>query len=62
MFTALQLVQRFDTTISEEPDVKKQFPKAFQGLGVLGEEYHIKLREDATLYALHVPHNVTDQR
>ena len=38
--------------------MKKQFLKVFQGLGVLGEEYRIKLEEIATSYALHVPRNI----
>lgn len=44
--------------VTEQQDVKKQFLKVFQELGVLGEEYRIKLKEGATTYALHVPHNV----
>ena len=31
-----------------EKEVKEQFPKVFQGLGVLGEEYRIKLEENVT--------------
>ena len=38
--------------------MKKRFQKVFQGLGVRGEEYHIKLREDATPYALYVTRNI----
>lgn len=57
MLTALQLVRRVDT-IHWEQDVKKQFSKVFQGLGVIGDEYKIKLKEDATPYALQVPRNV----
>ena len=58
MLIALQLVQRVNMTVSGEQDVRKQFPKVFQGLGVLGEEYRIKLRDDATPYSLHVPRNI----
>ena len=59
MLTALQLVRRVNTNESfGEQDVKNQFPKVFQGLGVLGEEYRIKLEENATPYALHVLRNI----
>lgn len=57
MLTTQQLIRRVDT-ISWEQDVKKQFHKAFQGLGVIGDEYKIKLKEDATPYALQVRRNV----
>ena len=32
--------------------------KVFEGLGVIGDEYRMKLKEDATPYALQVPRNV----
>ena len=59
MLTALQLVRRVNTYESfGEQDVKKQFPKIFQSLGVLGEDDRIKLEENATSNALHVPRNI----
>ena len=42
----------------EENEVTKQFPKVFKGLGTIGEEYEIKLKENAEPYALYVPRNV----
>ena len=57
MLIELQLLQRLNT-VSWEQDIKKQFPKVFQGLGVIGEEYQIKLKEDAIPYALQVPRNI----
>ena len=39
-------------------DMRREFPKAFSGLGNLGEEYHIKLKEGAVPYALYTPRNV----
>ena len=39
-------------------DVKTKFPKVFSGLGTLGEEYTIRLKEDARPHALHTPRNV----
>ena len=39
-------------------DIKQQFPKVFAGLGNLGEDYSIKLREGAVPYSLFTPWNV----
>ena len=39
-------------------DDEKLFPKVFSGLGTMGEEYTIKLKEDAKPYALFTPRNV----
>ena len=38
---ALQLIQKVYATYNQEPDVVKQFPNAFEGLGNLGEAYQI---------------------
>ena len=51
----LQLVKRME---SMSLDVKSQFSKLFSGLGTLGDEYTIRLKEDAKPYALHSPRNV----
>ena len=60
--TALNLAARIDTTAQDETDkdedVRKQFPKVFKGLGNLGEEYSIRLKEDATPYSLFTPRHV----
>ena len=56
--TALQLVQRMDTTYTSLADVKEEFPKVFEGLGDFGEPYSIALKEDAKPYALFTPRNV----
>ena len=39
-------------------DVSRRFPKVFTGLGNLGEEYHIQLREGAIPYSLYTPRNI----
>ena len=39
-------------------EVKKRFPKIFQGLGNRGKEYNIKLQSDAKPYALFAPRHV----
>ena len=56
--TALQLARRIDVLGTEEPDVVKRFPIVFQGLGTIGEEYQIKLKDNATPYSLYVSRNV----
>ena len=47
-----------DPTPSLANTFKKKFPKVFEGLGNLNEEYHIKLRPDAKPYALYTPHHM----
>ena len=56
--TALQLACRIDAVNTEEPDIVKRFPQVFEGLGTIGEEYQIKLKDNATPYSLYVPRNV----
>ena len=56
--TALQLACRIDAVNTEEPDIVKRFPQVFEGLGTIGEEYRIKLKDNATPYSLYVPRNV----
>lgn len=57
MITDLHLIKRVNSTTTEA-DWKKRYPKVFTGLGVTGEEYHIKLKHDAKPYSLYVPRNV----
>ena len=38
-------------------DMKRQFIKLFSGLGTQGEEYKIRLKEDAKPHTLHTPEN-----
>ncbi len=56
--TSLQLLHRVDATLAENSDIQKQFANVFKGLGNLGDEYKIKLKGDATPYALFTPRNV----
>ena len=59
--TALNLAVRLDSTTTVDPTVctfREKFPKVFQGLGNLGEEYDIKLKPDAKPYALYTPRHV----
>ena len=51
---ALGLVQRVNA-VQTKTDLMKQFPKLFEGLGKLEEEYTIVLQDDARPYALSTP-------
>ena len=57
---ALGIVERVDAVKSEskEPDIVREFGGVFHGLGTLGEEYNIKLKEGAVPYCLYTPTNV----
>ena len=44
--TALKLAAQIDCTLSTTNTFKERFPKVFEGLGNLGEEYVIKLKPD----------------
>ena len=54
--TSLHLVARLDATSMCE--VQEEFPTVFEGLGNLGEPYHIQLQPDAKPYALFTPRNI----
>ena len=56
--TSLQLLYRANGIHSVASDIWKQFPNVFSGLGNLGEEYQIKLKEGAVPHALYTPRNV----
>ena len=60
--TSLHLLCRVDAAHAEIPveehDIRQHFPNLFTGLGNLGEEYQIKLKEGATPYSLYTPRNV----
>lgn len=56
--TSLRLLQRINATHADEMDIRERFSKVFKGLGTLGEEYQIQLREGAKPYALYTPRNV----
>ena len=56
--TSLQLLKKVNATYTGVEDIKHRFQKIFHGLGNLGEEYTIKLKEDASPHALYTPMNV----
>ena len=39
-------------------DIYSQFPTVFRGLGTLGDEYLIKLKNDTQPHSLHTPRNI----
>ena len=54
---SLQLLYRVNS-VDEGNDVRKRYPKVFSGLGNLGDDYIVKLKERAVPYALFTPRNV----
>ena len=54
--TTLNLAAQIETTTQEE--IPKLFPKVFQGLGNLGEEFTITLKPNATPHALYTPRRI----
>jgi len=63
--TSLSLIEKRCTTEFEDKDthsipkeILEQFPEVFKGLGTFREEYEIKIKNDATPFALHAPRNV----
>ena len=55
--TALGLIRAVEATSSEKT-IQEQFPDVFKGLGTIGGEYTIKLRDGATPHALYTPRRV----
>ena len=58
--TALELAAtcRVNATAEANAEVQDRFPSVFQGLGNLGEEYEIRLKEGATPHSLFAPRHV----
>ena len=56
--TSLNLISRINSVQYSADEVKKLYPHLFQGLGNLGEEYEIQLKEDAMPFSLHTARNV----
>ena len=56
--TALNILCRVDALMCDAHSVHAKFPTLFKGLGTLGDEYIIKLKEDAISYSLCTPRNV----
>ena len=52
------LVSRVDRVTEGMSNFPSSYPKLFSGLGLLSSPYHIRLREDARLYALSTPQRI----
>ena len=53
--TGLHLIQRVNATHQGSADILERFPKVFTGLGTLGGDYTIRLKEDACpLHSTHL--------
>ena len=50
---ALALISRLEATTLSESSIKQSYPNLFNGLGMLGGEYMIKLKPGTAPYALH---------
>ena len=57
---ALQLLSRINSTTKDctADHIQQEFPSLFQGLGNLGEEYCVEMREGMRPYAIFTPRNV----
>ena len=56
--TSLNLISRMNSIQFSAEEVKKLYPHLFQGLGSLGEEYEIQLKEETKPFSLHKARNV----
>ena len=54
----LRLINKIDQTTTTTTPIRERFAKVFEGLGTLGEEYEIQLKDDAIPYSLCTPRNV----
>lgn len=54
----LHLIKKVDSTTTTTTAIRERFAKVFEGLGTLGEEYRIQLKDDAVPYSLYTPRNV----
>ena len=55
---SLNLISRINSVHCSADEVMKLYPHLFQGLGSLGEEYEIKLKEGAKPFSLYTARNV----
>lgn len=54
--TALQLIERLCSL--ELKAVQEQYPQVFNGLGTFGDEYEIKIKENAKPFSLYSPRSL----
>ena len=56
--TALNLIARLDQAEDYMSRIVAQHPALFQGLGKMGEPYHIRLKDDAKPYAVYTARSI----
>ena len=56
--TSLSLATQVEEVSFTGSDVHKRFPRVFEGLGKIGEEYDIKLKPEVMPFSLFTPHHV----
>ena len=54
----LQLLQRLDSVVEEALAIQSRYKAVFTGLGTIGDDYQISLKEGAKAHALHTPRHV----
>ena len=54
----LKIAARTDAVIDQKTQLFEKYPSVFTGLGSFGEEYSIKLKDDAKPHALFTPRQV----
>lgn len=54
----LCLINKIDSTTTTTATIRERFASVFEGLGTLGEEYEIQLKDNAVPYSLCTPRNV----
>ena len=55
---ALQLLQRVDSVVEEALAIQSRYKAVFIGLGTIGDQYQILLKEGAKAHTLHTPRHV----
>ena len=55
---ALSLIKKLQVVTLSGSFIKQSYPNLFTGLGTLGEEYTIKLKQSAVPYALHTARRI----
>ena len=56
--TALNLVTRVQAITGDKLNLQQQFPRIFQGLGNLGQEYEIQLKPGAKPHSIYTPRRI----
>lgn len=56
--TALNLIARVDAVTEQKEEIFQRYPSVFNGLGNLGEEYEIHMKEGAKPHSLFTPRSV----